>query len=44
LEDVPTGQLAGKIGTVIDLITRLPIEIWFQENPKSSDVKLEENI
>jgi hypothetical protein len=33
LEDVPKGQLAGKMGTVIDLITRLPIEIWFQENP-----------
>lgn len=44
LEDVPKGQLAGKMGTVIDLITRLPIEIWFQENPKASDTKLEENI
>jgi hypothetical protein len=28
LEDVPKGQLAGKIGVVIDLITRLPVEIW----------------
>jgi len=44
LSDVPKGQLAGKMGTVIDLITRLPIEIWFQENPKASDTKLEENI
>jgi len=44
LEDIPKGQLAGKMGTVIDLITRLPIEIWFQENPKASDPKLEENI
>ena len=44
LEDAPTGQLAGKIGVVIDLITRLPIEIWFQENPKSSDIKLEQDI
>ena len=44
LEDVPTGQLAGKMATVIDLMTRLPIEIWFLENPKASDVKLEENI
>ena len=26
LEDVPIGQLAGKMGVVIDLITRLPIE------------------
>ena len=44
LEDVPIGQLAGKIGTVIDLITRLPIEIWFDDNPKASDIKFEENI
>lgn len=44
LSEVPTGQLAGKIGTVIDLITRLPVEIWFEENPKTSDTKLEEKI
>jgi len=44
LEDLPKGQLAGKMATVIDLITRLPVEIWFLENPKASDVKLEENI
>lgn len=44
LEDIPKGQLAGKMGTVIDLITRLPIEVWFQENPRASDTKLEENI
>ena len=30
--------------TVIDLMTRLPVEIWFEENPKASDTKLEENI
>ncbi len=44
LEDAPREQLAGKIGVVIDLITRLPIEIWFQENPRSSDTKLEQDI
>jgi len=44
LEDVPAGQLAGKMATVIDLMTRLPVEIWFLENPRASDVKLEENI
>ncbi|MEM1395800.1 MAG: IS4 family transposase [Cyanobacteria bacterium P01_A01_bin.83] len=44
LEDVPKGQLAGKIGTVIDLMTRLPVEIWFQENPRTSDTKFEDNI
>ena len=44
LEDIPQGQLAGKMGVVIDLITRLPVEIWFQENPKASDSKLEADI
>jgi len=44
LESAKIGQLAGKISTVIDLITRLPVEIWFTENAKESDVKLEENI
>ena len=44
LESVEKGQLAGKIITVIDLITRLPVEIWFEENPKASDTKSEENI
>jgi hypothetical protein len=44
LEDVPKGQVAGKMGTVIDLMTRLPVEIWFQENPRASDTRLEENI
>jgi hypothetical protein len=37
LADVPTGQLAGKIGTVVDLLTRLPVEIWFEEQPKAHD-------
>ena len=44
LKNAPKGQLAGKMGVVIDLITRLPIEIWFQENPRSSDTKLEQDI
>ena len=32
------------MATVIDLMNRLPVEIWFWENPKASEVKLEENI
>ena len=44
LEDVPFGQLAGKIGVVMDLLTRLPVEIWFKENPRTSDIKFEEEI
>jgi hypothetical protein len=38
LQDVPVGQLAGKIGTVVDLLTRLPVEVWFCERPRASDV------
>ncbi len=32
------------MGVVIDLMSRLPIEIWFKENPKSSDIKFEEEV
>jgi hypothetical protein len=35
LEDIPKGQLAGKMATVIDLMTRLPVDIWFLENPRA---------
>jgi hypothetical protein len=44
LEDAPKGQLGGKMGAVIDIITRLPIENWFEENPKTSDIKFEAKI
>ncbi len=44
LEDIPKGKLAGKIGVVIDLMTRLPVEIWFKENPKTNDTKFEEDL
>jgi hypothetical protein len=37
LAEIPVGQLAGKIGTVIDLLTRLPVEIWFTERPRAND-------
>jgi hypothetical protein len=37
LADVPVGQLAGKIGTVVDLLTRLPVEIWFREQAKAHE-------
>jgi hypothetical protein len=32
------------MGTLIDLMTRLPVEIWFQENPRASDTRFEEDI
>lgn len=41
LEHLKTGELAGKIFTVIDLVTRLPIEIWFHTNPSASDTNFE---
>lgn len=41
LEEVAQGQLAGKMGTVIDLVTRLPVEIWWHENSKACDIKVE---
>jgi hypothetical protein len=44
LAEVPKNQLAGKIGVVIDLVTRLPVEIWFQANAKASDMKFEADI
>lgn len=37
LEEVPLGQLAGKIGTVVDLLTRLPVEIWFREEAQTHE-------
>jgi Transposase DDE domain len=44
LSTVPKNQLAGKIGVVIDLVTRLPVEIWFQEKATASDMKFESDI
>jgi hypothetical protein len=37
LAEVPVGQLAGKICTVIDLVTRLPVQIWFHPQPLAHD-------
>ena len=37
LDQVPKGQLAGKICTVIELTSRLPVKIWFDENPYRND-------
>lgn len=41
LEDAKLGQLAGRICTVIDLVTRLPIEVWFHTNPAASETNFE---
>jgi Transposase DDE domain len=44
LQVVENAPLGGKILTIIDLVTRLPIQIWFCENPKRSDAKFESDI
>jgi len=31
------GKLAGKLCTVIDLLTRLPVQVWFHTNPLAHD-------
>ena len=37
LKELPPGALAGKICTVIELTTQLPVKIWFTENAKAHD-------
>ena len=44
LSEVPKGQLAGKICTVIDVTSRLPVKIWFHENPQASDCNFLEDL
>lgn len=44
LEAAPKGTLAGKMATVIDLTTRLPVEIWFCESSRRSDTAFEADI
>lgn len=44
LEEMKIGKLAGKIAVVIDVVTRLPVAIWFKENPCASDTGFEDNL
>ena len=44
LQDKTVGTLAGKMGTVVDLVTRLPVQIWFEQNPKASDTCFEDDL
>lgn len=37
LRDVPIGQLAGKMCTIVDIVTRLPVEVWFSERAQTHD-------
>lgn len=44
LEDVPVGQLAGKMCVVIDLVRQLPIELWFSEEAQAFDSRFIPNL
>lgn len=44
LADVPVGQLAGKICTVIDLVTHLPVQVWFHTQPLAHDTNFCQNL
>jgi len=44
LEDVPVGQLAGKMCMVIDLMRQLPLEIWFSERAQAFDTTFIPNL
>jgi hypothetical protein len=44
LKDIPTGKLAGKMAVVIDLVTRYPVDIWYEENPNFAETNFEKNI
>lgn len=37
LKDAPPGSLAGKICTVVDLVTRLPEHLWFTQDAQAHD-------
>jgi len=44
LEDVPVGQLAGKLCMVIDLMRQLPLEVWFSEHAQAFDTNFIPNV
>ena len=44
LESLPAGQLAGKICTVIEIGSQLPVEIWFSANAKAHDCQFLDNL
>jgi len=44
LKDCPVAQLAGKICTVMEVGSQLPVEIWFSENAKAHDCQFLEHL
>ena len=37
LQEIPEAPLAGHLGAVYDLVSHLPVKIWYAENPKTND-------
>lgn len=37
LQEYPEAPLAGHLGAVCDLVSHLPVKVWFAENPKTND-------
>jgi hypothetical protein len=44
LNDCPVGKLAGKICTVIEIGSQLPVQIWFTEDAKAHDCQFLERL
>jgi hypothetical protein len=44
LQDQPPGILAGKMAIVVDLVTRLPVQIWFTQKASASDTCFERDL
>ena len=44
LEDASVGQVADKICVVIDLVCRLPVELWFSEEAQTFDTRFIPNL
>lgn len=44
LQERPVGTLAGKMATVVDLVTRLPVVVWFNTHPNAPDRCFEANL
>jgi len=37
LQEIPEAPLAGHLGAVCDLVTHLPVKVWYAENPATND-------
>lgn len=44
LEDAPVGQLGGKMMVVLDLVRRLPVDVWVESAPYAHDTTFTENL